>query len=352
MQRKDFDSEGILFEAASWVLQFENGPLSDEDRAALKEWSGRSPVHARALRDYAGAWGAVDETILSASNMELETVRSASKNSVRDTLRTFVLQRVAPVAALALLMFYMAAGFRQEAVVDPKSDYTAITYATQLGEQAQFTLADGSIVHLNTGSEVEVDYQPNRRLVRLLKGEAHFDVAKNPARPFDVMAGRKQISAVGTAFAVRLTKSGVNITVTEGVVGIATPSSFTNPAAKIDYDTREFQALLEPNEKMVIERGISKIAKVEEAFVARQLSWRTGTLRFQDDSLEYVIKEVSRYTDTQIVLADRSLKNLRVGGVFKTGEISALLTALEVSFELQAEQIDDKTIYLSVRESS
>lgn len=350
MQRNEFDSEGILFEAASWVLQLENGPLGSEDRAALKEWAERSPAHAQALRDYSEAWGAVDETILEASNGELDALKR-SWGGAHNSARPLWIKGLVPVAAILSLVFYTLISFFG-VPEKPMEQKSTVIYATAVGEQAQFKLGDGSKVHLNTGSRIEVDYQQDRRLVRLLTGEAHFEVVKNLERPFDVIAADKQISAVGTAFAVRLTNVGVNITVTEGVVGVATPLPLVKDEVDSEIPEREYQALLEPNDTMVIEDGVSKIAKVEGDFVERRLSWRTGRLQFQDDSLAYVLDEVSRYTQTRIILSDGKLGDLRIGGVFNAGEIDALLTALEVSFDLKAEQIDEKTIYLSSRNNS
>ncbi len=348
LYRKNFDSEAIAIEAASWVLQLDNGPLSTADMDELREWAGRSPAHTQILREYASAWISIDDVLHEANEAE----NAAYKYSWWSTLVTIFNKRFfhvwAPISAVLIIVLYMTPSFY---LAPPAShiEATAITYSTQIGEQAQFKLSDGSTVHLNTSSIVEVEYQRSKRVIRLLKGEAHFDVAHDPARPFDVIASEKQITAVGTAFDIRLTDLGVNITVTEGTVIVAPAQPSTIQPNDLKKGDAKILAILEPNDKMVVESGDVTIAKVTENIIGRQLSWREGVLIFEDDSLSYVIKEVSRYTDIKIILTDNDLENLRIGGLFKMGEIQSLLHALELSFDLQAHNIDEKTIQLSHR---
>ena len=345
LHKNEFDSEGIAIEAASWVLQLDNGELNTADREALREWVGRSPAHASAIREYASMWMSIDDLLLDANAVQQDAY-SFQWNSFF-TLNSFkrASRVLAPVLALVLFAVVTVPQYFAETSVE-LTKTEAIIYSTKLGEQAKFKLADGSMVHLNTASTIEVEYQPTRRLIHLIKGEAHFAVKPDKARPFDVIAREKQISAVGTAFVVRLTDAGLKVTVTEGLVGISPASA---PVSLAKAEITEFQATLEPNEHMIVERGKTVIAKTKTIVMNRELSWRKGVLKFEDDSLAYVLDEVSRYTDTRIVLADSTLGELRIGGLFKTGEISPLLEALELSFDLLVDHIDEKTIYLSAK---
>ncbi len=345
VQRKEFDSEAIAVEAASWVLQLENGDLSDEDRAALREWAERSPAHARVLKEYASAWVSIDDMLIKANEAEKVVYKYSLWSLLSMLFGKFFIRLAAPVAVVFSIILYLTAGNYVDQPV-PEAVTTSVTYSTKLGEQAQFKMADGSTAHLNTGSAIEVEYTPSRRVIHLLKGEVHFEVAHDTARPFDVIAHEKKITAVGTAFDVRLTKAGVNITVTEGVVVVTSVVSDPARADNINGLEREVLAVLEPNEKMVVDKEDVTVAKVAQDVIDRQLSWRDGILKFKDDSLFYVIQEVSRYTDVKIILIDPTLEDLRVGGLFKTGEIQALLSALELSFDLRARHVDENTIYL------
>jgi len=347
VQKKEFDSEGISIEAASWVLQIDNGPFNKEDREALREWAGRSPAHALALKEFSSTWMSIDDVLSEANEIENNARPYSWWLPLAAIFNRPLFKVWAPVTAVLVIAFY----YHSPSIIEPSPEApnivaAAVTYSTQVGEQAKFKLADGSFVHLNTGSMVKVEYQPARRLVHLLKGEAHFDVEPDSSRPFDVIAKQKQISAVGTAFVVRLTDIGLNITVTEGTVAVA-PSVSGTPQST--GDETELLALLKPNEKMIFKRKNAVIAKVNKDEILRELSWRDGVLIFEGDSLGYVLKEVARYTDTKIILANHELEELRVGGLFQMGEINSLLKALEISFDLHAKRVDKTTIYLSRR---
>src|SRR5690606_5608621 len=105
------------------------------------------------------------------------------------------------------------------------------TYRTAVGEQAREVLPDGSSVTLNTDTEVHVRYLAGERLVRMVRGEAHFTVAHDVSRPFGVRAGDHIVQAVGTAFNVRLQPRGeVEVMVTDGVVRILDEEESAAPA--------------------------------------------------------------------------------------------------------------------------
>ena len=111
-------------------------------------------------------------------------------------------------------------------------------YRTQVGERRVIALKDGSHVHLNTGSTIEVALKKDRRLVRLVKGEAMFEVAHDRQRPFLVDAGSAQMRAVGTAFNVRIRENIVELTVTEGSVAVADQQVRTNTGCRYSTDRR------------------------------------------------------------------------------------------------------------------
>src|SRR5690606_34920469 len=96
------------------------------------------------------------------------------------------------------------------------------TYATAVGEQRRIELTDGSVVHLNTRSRLEVAFTDGARDIRLLEGEATFTVEGDPARPFSVHAGTNIIRAIGTQFNVLRRPSGTTVQVIEGEVRVST----------------------------------------------------------------------------------------------------------------------------------
>ena len=185
-------------------------------------------------------------------------------------------------------------------------------YATAIGQQLTITLAEGSVVVLNTNSQIKVDYDQQYRDIRLLQGEAHFTVARNSERPFRVYAGVGRVQAVGTAFSVYLKDNAVNVTVTEGRVILASlirPSTnrLKQPLApsgaeqllgsKAIVDDGYVQTLgtIKAGESATIQSVVDSnastgswldtIETIETREMEKRLSWREGLLTFKERNL-------------------------------------------------------------------
>ena len=196
------------------------------------------------------------------------------------------------------------------------------------------------MVTLNTASRVEARMNDQERTVRLLEGEAYFEVAHDPSRPFRVYAGDGVTVAVGTAFSVRLQKDAVEVVVSEGKVSYARVADVASPEP-VAYVAAGETATFSDN--VVIE-------KVDEAAVERKLSWTEGRLVFAGDPLSSVVADISRYTDIEFEFATQELADLRVGGVFEVGEVDDMLAALETNFPLRAQRVGDGLVRLTERE--
>ena len=107
-------------------------------------------------------------------------------------------------------------------------------YETRIGEQNSITLVDGSVIQLNTDSHIQVNYEKNQRSIVLMAGEAHFEVAKDPSRPFVVKAGDGMVRAVGTAFTVRINPEALKVIVTEGKVALAAATKVLPATTELD----------------------------------------------------------------------------------------------------------------------
>ena len=240
------------------------------------------------------------------------------------------------------------------------------------------TLADGSVVQINTDSQVQVDFSDTLRKIRLMRGEAHFDVTRDPDRPFEVYAGKGMVKAVGTAFSVRLSQDYIKVTVSEGRVDLAAivedpietraelSASEARPGAERAHRSDKplptkigslghGQRATFSNQAIRAEyRGsddsgssiVPEINTLAEQELARQLSWREGYLVFAGDPLSYVVEEVNRYMPISIEIADPTLNQLRIGGRFKVGELEAMFDVLETSFGIQVSRLDDRHVQL------
>ncbi len=208
------------------------------------------------------------------------------------------------------------------------------TYATAIGESRVVKLADGSVITLNTNSRVTAVFSPRSREVFLAYGEASFDVAHEPTRPFNVNVGKRVFQAVGTSFNVRvLNPENVELTVTEGRVKVLyVPPPGPDTPAKIREEVMHPETTVGALEMALVEPGFQTVRKLDASEVDARLAWQRGMIIFEGEPLGEVLAEVDRYTTTKFVLGDEKLRDVRVGGYFRAGDVDGLLVALRENF--------------------
>ena len=323
-------AEAVIDEAAEWIVRLTASDVTQEDQRAFVAWLKQSPVH---IREYLRA-----ESLWS----DLESIDGARSISVRDLakqvdwsiveLRPDIAEpaaasgerprkRALPMA-LAASLAVVAIGFVAWLGVHRAGD----VYETKVGEQRIVRLADGSTVTLNTATRIEVELSQAARIVRLAQGEALFKVAKDPARPFRVLSGDAVAQAVGTTFNVRRDDAGTVVTVLEGRVAVARPE-----------DLITLQSIEVPKLAVLVDGG--KRAEVHEenirtAAIANPeaaVAWRNRRLIFDDEPLSHVAAEFNRYNELQLTIADPTLAQERVSGVFDADQPMTLVRFLERS---------------------
>ena len=220
----------------------------------------------------------------------------------------------------------------------------AAPLAVEIAPVLRRLLEDGSTIDLNRGAEVEVRYTAGERLVRLVRGEAHFTVAKNPLRPFVVEANRVRVRAVGTAFDVRLQPENVEVLVTEGQVSVnRQPASAAavevRAPALVTVGERAVVSLVEPD-------AVPKITPVAPAEMARLLAWQPRQLEFADAPLAQVVAEFNRDNRVKLVVADPILAALPIGATLRSDNVEGFVRLLETSFQVAVERRADGVIVL------
>jgi transmembrane sensor len=210
------------------------------------------------------------------------------------------------------------------------------TFVTAHGEQRQVPLADGSRVNINTSSELTVAFTNNERRVELKRGEAFFDVTRDPGRPFIVRAGDSEIRVVGTKFSVRRDAGSTEVVVTEGKVNVVTDAIHHSPLLPEKID-------LLPGNALRLDHASDQV-KLASIDPERATSWRSGNIEFDASTLEDVIAEVNRYTAKQFVIEGERLKTIRLSGHFKIGDASSVKFALQEGFQIQAVEHDDEIL--------
>lgn len=329
-------------EAADWLSRLDSGELSQDDRRALREWLAQDPQHKLALKDMAAMWHDMDFLLNPVSGSRNEQ----GENKIGLLASMVALWGIKrPVMVMMSLMCVL--GFVLWSSPDHKVTENAF-YATAIGKQQLELLSDGSRAHLNTNSVIEVEFTKRLRVVRLMQGEAMFDVVHDPSRPFVVYAGNRVVQAIGTAFVVRLESENIYVAVTDGQVQLSKREESLAQNSTTAVGEQEV-VLVSKGEGVKVHDGVSGSAPkpVDTNEFNRRLSWTRGQLVFENERLEQVIKEISRYVPRKIVIEDPELRDIRISGRFALGDTEALLEAMEVSFDIETRHRENEVIYIS-----
>ena len=338
--RADIDEE-----AAAWVWRMDSAAIDAADRQAFETWQRQDPRHRRAVSELSAVWGALDGLAEAKREEKIATFTNTAKAE-----RPHHPQRwwIAAAAALAAVAVGVGALWLQR-------DGELQTLATAVGQQRNVTLADGSVVTLNTNTIVESDLRHRNREIYLRKGEAHFQVAHDRSRPFLVHAGDAVVRAVGTAFEVRvLTDQHVDVVVNEGRVEVQ-PALPALPALPAPQNTRAHPAAaptvraLNAGERLSTASLDYAVIPVTAQQLSTELAWREGAIVFDGERLSDAITEIERYTDARIIVSDPDVAALRVGGRFRTGNVQEFFDALQTALPVSIRHTGDGVVFIDPR---
>jgi transmembrane sensor len=340
------DVAALDAEAAAWVARFDAGEVSAKDQAAFQAWLNASALHRQAIAEYGNFWSEFDQ--LRQLTDSIGTAQDSDVQAGRSVLFSGAKVWLAACAAAVVVMLAAGSVLRQQSPDRPpvRQIPTAHlsgpqSYATDVGAQRKFTLADGSVVALNTNSRIEVEILGDRRDVHLTRGEAYFEVVHDKKRPFTVYANRYVVRDIGTAFAVHLLEKGlVNLRVTKGSVEI---SAAEGPASAKGKSL----GVIGAGRDVLFGQKIEHSETVSDAELGRKLAWRQGQLIYSGQPLSEVLADIGRYSDIEIELADPALRDLPVAGSFSVNQTDAILASLENNFGIHAEWVDARHVRLT-----
>lgn len=319
------ETAAVEKEAAFWFARLRSDHLGEEDRARFSRWLAADPANVSAYAEYQGLWSDLDD--VAASPAVLAMRRQALNQTMKS--RSSSWRRFGAIAAGVAVCLIGGWALMQTQGLAPEATGAPATYRTEVGERSTITLSDGSVVELNTDSVLQVDYAEGQRGLRLLQGQALFEVAHDKSRPFVVEAGGQRITALGTVFDVHVESGETRVTLIEGRI-----------AVEREHGTALFP--LRPEARKLV-AGEELVAVEERPFLVREtdvekaVSWRTGHVVFSNEPLAQVIEEINRYSVRKVVLGDGSLADLKVSGVFKAGSAERFVTALELGFPVKGE---------------
>lgn len=313
--------------ASEWLVALTEAPEDADLRERLADWIAASPDHARDWREMTHTYEVMGMTMpvlqadwgaFAASRDKGEGTgaldRAMTVTPRRRTVRGGLFRHVARAPKRSLAAAAIAAGlllvFAPEVQLRLRADHVTAT-----AEVRSLRLDDGSIVRLGPQSAVAVDYRSSVRNVRLLKGEAFFEVAPNPARPFRVAANHATTTVLGTAFDVRLRDEGVDVGVGHGHV-------------RVDY------AAVDPRVSEDLRAG-ERLRLGWDGHVARGRSpadqigaWRNGMLVAKDAGVADVIDAIRPWYGGMIMLRGERLARQPTTGVYRLADPVAAVQAL------------------------
>lgn len=323
--------------ASEWLLRREDG-LDAESARAFAAWRSADPRHEAAFARLAATAAVLDR-----AQRRGDAISIVTQLGVRARRRR--VRRLALAGATAGLVLLLGFGGDWRNKTAPAA---AASGVATLGSLRQ--LPDGSLVELNGGAAIDVRYEAAVRRIVLQRGEAHFSVTKDGARPFIVEAAGVEVRAVGTAFTVDVQSAAIEVVVTEGRVALdrAAPAPKSKPD---EAATDMIAAVIDAGHRARLELGPAiapapEIVAMSDAEIGQRLAWRKPRLEFNNLELAQAAALMNRYNRLQIVIAGAETRQLRVSGTFLSDNPEGFVRIVESTFDLKAERRGENEVVL------
>jgi transmembrane sensor len=318
-------------EASVWVARLHGGAPRHLFEEGFRQWLHESPLNAQALELATDVWEDA------ASLRRIVELPAAPRYPVR--FRP-VWGAVAAAAVMVLIAFVL---YQRAGII-----------TTGVGEQRQVVLEDGSRIFLNTATRVAVHYGDKIRRVDLATGEALFNVAKNPDRPFIVVAGDRQVRALGTSFVVRKDSAQLSVALMEGQVAVKSmrsampvaPPAAGGSAAAAGSPPRQSSAsnafTLSPGQRLTFAPDAAPL--LDRPSLDKVTAWRRGQVILEDTRLTAAVAEMNRYNSTKLVIRSSKVGELRVSGLFQVGDSTNFARAVALTYGLYIVERDGEIL--------
>lgn len=306
MQMGDEDASSLdplTEEALAWLVRLHSGEETDADWEAYYDWKAIDRAHTDAAARAEQMWSSLGRALKS-----------------RPSTRT--------VTGILLLAACLAGTGAATGAFGPLSGWLA-DEATAIGERRVLTLADGSVVSLDSATSLDIELTDRERRIVLRDGQIYVTVKPDPARPFVVEAREGTVRALGTAFNVRLEDAGVRVAVTEHAVRVtygATGGVDVHQGQGVGYASGS---------------GLGVPGAVD---ISGAVAWTHGEIVFDNRPLGSVAQEIGRYRRGTVIFADGTLKDLPVTGVFSTADTDAFFDALELTLPVRVTRLPFVTV--------
>lgn len=328
--------DAILDQAVEWLVKLRSGIPPAEGQTPLETriagWRAAHPLHELAwqeLQASEAAFQRLGPLPLSPKQVigALDTVHDGRRQQER---RRRTLQLLG-LGALGIGVGALTAGSTRtfDTLAQLGADYT-----TGTGERRTITLADGTIVKLNTNTALDVHYDASQRLLALRRGEIFINTGKDATRPFWIQTGHARLQALGTQFLVRQTGDATQLAVTEGRVAI--------------YTEEHLQAVASPGDIFTVDAVHGAIKQVASEADMDPAGWVDNALVVKRMPLGRFINELARYRRGWL-RCDPAVADLLVSGVFQIDNTDLALESLARSLPIRVEKRTRYWITLTAR---
>lgn len=321
-----------LDQAVEWCVRLSEGELTPVEQSDLDAWFAEDPARRELLDEAVSAWRAVDEQ---AAHPGMIALRGEALNDLRRAQRRQWASRrgarvvIGSAAAAAMAVIMLGGGLAWRANLPD-------VYRTAEGERRIVQLGDGSRASLDADTVLKVRYDGDRRRLWLERGRAKFAVAKDPLRPFSVAAGGKLVVATGTTFSVERVADQMRVVLYEGHVAVLDGEGGKGrPPPLLKVNGAPAEKALTPDHELVAQVN-SEAASVSPADPARAGAWESGQLVFQDEPMSLAVERVNRYAREKLRIGDPTVANLRISGVFTSGDTRAFIDGVTAVLPVRA----------------
>jgi transmembrane sensor len=327
----------VVEEAASWLERLER-TLSNIEAADFRNWLD-TPLHREVIVERCTLWHGVE--VLAVLGTLIPDDVAVSRLPPKPGGVAPALSWVLAICLVGFSTFVLLGGPSGLAFkVDKRAKRVDEFYRTPFAGRREVKLPDGATIAINTASSVFVNYGPNFRDAALLRGEAMFDIPRDALRPFHLTAGARVVEIEQSRFALRRLPSGNSeITVLAGAVKILHPraSVARTPAQRRDSVSYSYgEATLLAAQTGVFGPDWQLVAKLTANEAQAKIAWRRGVIIFTDAPLDDALAEAARYVPREFVFADEGLRNVRLSGEFRTGDIDSILRVLRDAHRIES----------------
>lgn len=335
----------IRREAGAWHAAMQSGEVSAEMRAAFENWLRADSEHRRAYSAFEEMYRDLG-VLLPMSGVPMSGVagRPAARRRFAGFAGLFGAVWGAPAAAAVALVAFVTIVVARPGFIDRPAGPAAQVYATAIAEISDVSLPDGSTVTLGARSEMKAAFTDDYRRVDLVSGEAFFDVAADPERPFFVAANNTLIRVIGTRFDVKSARGLVRVSVLEGVVEVMKPDAPPEALTEALAEALADGALAAAQRRVLTAGQIVKadrradLSGVETVAGGRLAQWRTGRLAYENAPLAEIVSDLNRYHARQIRFSSRDIGQLRLTISFAAHDLDQVLDAIEALHPVAVER--------------